>query len=64
MFVSSLTESQVIAAALSFGALFLGYMMSSITALISSTGKLLTGILNVFDMTTRLTDMMQGTLEA
>lgn len=64
MFVSSLTESQVIAAALSFGALFLGYMMSSITALISSTGNLLTGILNVFDMTTRLTDMMQGTLEA
>ena len=63
MFVSSLTESQVIAAVLSFGALFLGYMMSSITALISSTGNLLTRILNVLDMTTRLTDMMQGTLE-
>ena len=31
MFVSSLTESQVIAAVLSFGTLFLGYMMSSIT---------------------------------
>ena len=40
MFVSSLTESQVIAAVLSFGALFLGYMMSSITALISSTGMI------------------------
>ncbi len=63
MFVSSLTESQVIAAVLSFGALFLGYMMSSITALISSTGNLLTKVLNVLDMTTRLTDMMQGTLE-
>ena len=48
---------------LRFGALFLGYMMSSITALISSTGNFLTRILNVLDMTTRLTDMMQGTLE-
>ena len=63
MFVSSLTESQVIAAVLSFGTLFLGYMMSSITGLISGTGNLLTGLPGIFDMTARLTDMMQGTLE-
>lgn len=60
LFISSVTESQVIAAVLSFGALFLGYMMSSITGLISSAGNLLTRILNVYDMTSRLEDMMQG----
>lgn len=58
-----MTESQVIAAVLSFGALFLGYMMNSITGLISSTGNLLTRILNIYDMTSRLENMMQGTLE-
>ena len=63
MFLSSVTESQVIAAVLSFGTLFLGYMMSSITGLISGTGNLLTGLPGIFDMTARLTDMMQGTLE-
>lgn len=63
LFISSVTESQVIAAVLSFGALFLGYMMNSITGLISSTGNLLTRILNVYDMTSRLENMMQGTLE-
>ena len=60
LFLSSVTESQVIAAVLSFGALFLGYMMSSITGLISSTGNLFTRILSVYDMTSRLEDMMQG----
>ena len=63
LFISSVTESQVIAAVLSFGALFLGYMMNSITGLISSTGNLLTRILNIYDMTSRLENMMQGTLE-
>ena len=63
LFISSVTESQVIAAVLSFGALFLGYMMGSITGLISSTGNLLTRILNVYDMTSRLEDMMQGSME-
>lgn len=63
LFVSSITESQVIAAVLSFGIFFLGYMMSSITQLISSTGNLLTDILNCFDFYGRMMDMMQGTLE-
>ncbi len=63
LFISSVTESQVIAAVLSFGALFLGYMMGSITGLISSTGNLFTRILNVYDMTSRLEDMMQGSME-
>lgn len=50
MFISSLTESQVIAAVLSFAVLFVSYMMQSITGLISSEGNWLTKILNCFDL--------------
>lgn len=50
MFISSLTESQVIAAVLSFAVLFISYMMQSITGLISSEGNWLTKILNYFDL--------------
>ena len=39
LFISSITESQIIAAVLSFALLFVGYMMSSITGLISQTGN-------------------------
>lgn len=46
LFVSSLTESQVIAAVLTFVFLFLGYMMGGITQIISSSGNLLTRILS------------------
>lgn len=62
MLISSLTESQVIAAVLSFGALFLGYMMSSISSLISSTGNLLTKLLSCLDMYTPFSKLMTGTL--
>jgi len=51
-FVSSLTESQVIAAVLAFVCLFLGYMMEGITQVISSSGNLLTRILNCYNLTT------------
>lgn len=37
MFISSLTESQVIAAVISFGALLISYMISGLTQFISST---------------------------
>lgn len=50
MFISALTESQVIAAVLSFAALFISYMMGGITNLISSSGNLLTKILSCFDL--------------
>lgn len=50
MFISSLTESQVIAAVLSFVVLFISYMMQSITGLISSEGNWLTKFLNCFDL--------------
>lgn len=63
LFISSLTESQVIAAVLTFAALFLGYMMESITGLISTSGNMVTKILSVFDMASRMGDMLQGSME-
>lgn len=62
MLVSSLTESQVIAAVLSFLLLFVAYMMSSICSLISSTGNWLTKILGCFDIYTPFAELLNGTL--
>lgn len=62
LFVSSITESQVIAAVISFGLLFLGYMMSSICGVISSTGNILTRIMGCYDLYTPFYNMVQGTL--
>ncbi len=62
LFLSSLTESQVIAAVLSFVALFLGYMMTGICSLISETGNFLTDILSCFDLYTPFGNLLQGTL--
>jgi ABC-2 type transport system permease protein len=62
VFVSALTESQVIAAVLSFGLLFLGYIMAGLCNIISSSGNLLTEILSVFDMVGRFDDLLNGSL--
>lgn len=62
VFVSSLTESQVIAAVLSFIALFLGYMMNGLCSLISSTENIVTRVLRLFDMSTPFDNMLTGTL--
>ena len=63
MLMSVVTESQVIAAVLGFAALFLGYMMSSITSMISQSGNLLTKILNAYDLYTPLQSFMSGCLD-
>lgn len=63
IFVSSLTESQVIAAVLTFLFLFLGYMMNSICSVLSTTGNLLTKILTCFDLTTPMNTLLNGTLD-
>lgn len=62
-FISSLTESQVIAAVLSFVVLFLGYMMTAITGVISSTGNLLTKILNCFNLTEGMDQFFTGCID-
>lgn len=62
-FVSSLTESQVISAVLTFAFLFLGYMMDGITQMISSSGNLLTQILGCYDLTSGLDRLTNGQLD-
>lgn len=68
LFLSSLTESVVIAAVLSFGALFLGYIMSGISNLLTGMGTtvfttVLARILSCFDMVGRFETLSNGYLE-
>lgn len=68
LFLSSLTESVVIAAVLSFGALFLGYIMPGISNLLTSTGTsavttAIARILSCFDMVGRFDTLSSGYLE-
>ncbi len=61
--ISSLTESQVIAAVISFGCLFLGYVMEGICSLISDTGNWITELLSCLDMYKRFNTFLTGTLD-
>ena len=68
LFLSSLTESVVIAAVLSFGALFLGYIMPGISNLLTSTGTsavttVIGKILSCFDMVSRFDTLSSGYFE-
>jgi len=60
IFISSISESVIISAILTFVALFLSYMMQSITGLISSSGNLLTKVLNCFDLYTPFENFVSG----
>ena len=62
LLISSLTESQVIAAVLSFVVLFFGQMLDSIGSMISSSGNILTKILSRLDISTPFIEMINGTL--
>lgn len=62
LFFSSLTESPVIAAVLTFIVLFLGYLMTGIRSMISQTGNTVTRILSAFDMAGRFDAMTEGSL--
>lgn len=61
--VSSFTESQVIAAVLSFAILFITYMMQGIESLISQPGNVVTKFLSIFDFQTRFSNMTNGILD-
>lgn len=63
MFVSSITESQVIAAVLSFALLFVGYMMEGISGLISTSGNMLTKILNCLSIISPAQNFLNGILD-
>lgn len=63
MFLSSLTESQVIAAVLSVAVLFVCYMMQGITGLISADGNWLTLVLGCFDLYSPFAGFCAGSLK-
>ena len=60
LFVSSLTESQVISAVLTFLLLFVGYMMNSITGIFSTSDNILTKLLSCYDLVTPLDSFLNG----
>ena len=59
-FISSITESQVISAILSIVVLFIGYLMGSLTSIISSGGNILTKILGCFDLYSPVQNFLNG----
>lgn len=63
LFISSLTDNQIVAAVLTFAVMLLGFLMTGITGLISSSGNVLTKILSAFDLGSRLTNIMSGILD-
>ena len=63
MFLSSLTESQVIAAVVSFGVFFLSYMMDAIISLITSEENWLTNALSYLNLNTPFSYFTSGCLD-
>ncbi len=63
LFLSSITESQVIAAVLSFVVLFLCYMMDGILSLITENETIVTKILSILDIYTPFIQFMNGNLD-
>lgn len=63
VFLSSLTESQVISSVLTFLVLFLAYMMNAIEGLISTTGNWLTKLMGCLDMYTPFVNLLNGVLD-
>ena len=61
LFLSSITENQIIAAVLTFVTLFVTYIMSSICSMISASGNLLTKVLSKFDLYEYFVSFLDGT---
>lgn len=61
VFASSLTESQVVSAVLSFVLLFLGYMMSSLCSVFTGKGELFADVLGCYDLYAPLDEFLNGT---
>ncbi|MCR5596053.1 MAG: Gldg family protein [Lachnospiraceae bacterium] len=63
VFVSGITESQIIAAISTFVVLFIGYMMPNFCTLISEEGNILTKILSCYDLYSSIGPFNAGTLD-
>ena len=62
VFISSITEMQIIAAIIGIVIMFLGFFMGTITGMISQEGNIFTDILNAFYTMGPLNDIMAGQL--
>ena len=63
LFVSSITESQVIAAVVSFVVLFICFMMDAIISLVATSETLITKVLSCLDIYTPFTNFLNGCLD-
>ena len=63
VFLSSLTESVIIAAVLSFAVLFLSLVMPNLEQMISSDGNVLTSVMSVLDIPSRYDTFLNGTID-
>lgn len=63
MFMSSLTENQIVAAVLTFVVMFVCYMMGAIESLLSGAGKGVKAVLDVFDVDSRFQTFISGTFD-
>ncbi len=63
VFASSLTESQIISAIVTFLLLFLGYMMQSITSILFSSSNIITKILGCYDLISPMETFADGILD-
>ena len=63
VFISSLTESVIIAAVLSFVCLFLSMIMPNLENMISSDGNALTKVLGALDIPSRFDNFLNGTID-
>lgn len=61
VFVSSLTESPMIATVIGFAVILIGYLMDGICNLISETGNLITKILGCYDLSGAFSKFINGT---
>lgn len=62
-FASSITENQIVSAVVSFVLLFAGFMMKSITSVISTSGNALTKVLSIYDLSTPADNFSSGIID-
>ena len=63
LFISSLAESQVVAAILSMVAIFVCYIISGLCSMLSANGNVLTRIAKCIDLTTPFINLTNGSLD-
>ncbi len=63
LLISAVTESQLVAAVLSFVALFVTYIMGGIVSMLTESGKDIFKVLSILDFNSKLDNMMSGILD-